>query len=76
VLAGKVPDLTTSTGAVPSLYLPGVGRPTMRATDECPPELRRLAELQYRGVFWSQQDGKDWTVSAFLESEKEGLDTH
>ena len=30
--------------------------------------------MQYRGVFWSQQNGKDWTVSAFLQSEKGGLD--
>jgi hypothetical protein len=72
VLAGKVPDLTSSTGAVPILYLPGLGRPTVRATDEYPPELRPLAELQDRGLFWSQQNGKDWTVSASLESEKGG----
>ena len=35
-----------------------------------PAELRPLAELQYRGVFWSQHNGKDWTVSASLQSEK------
>src|SRR5262249_7977251 len=68
VLAGKVPELSSPTDAVPILYLPGVSRPTLRATDECPPELRPLAELQYRGVFWSQQNGKDWTASAFLQS--------
>jgi hypothetical protein len=73
VLAGKVPDLVFPSGAIPILYLPGVSRPTLRATDECPPELRPLAELQYRGVFWSQHNGKDWTVSAFLQSEKGGL---
>ena len=74
VLAGTLPDVSPSPDAIPILYLPGVGRPTLRATDECPPELRPLAELQYRGVFWSQQNGKDWTVSAFLQSEKGGLD--
>ena len=59
--------------AVPIIYLPGVSRPTLRATDECPPELSPLAELQYRGVFWSQNNGKDWTVTAFLQAEKGGL---
>ncbi len=73
VLAGKFPELAFPPDAVPILYLPGVSRPTLRATDECPPELRPLAELQYRGVFWSQHNGKDWTVSAFLQSEKGGL---
>lgn len=73
VMAGKIGDLSLSVELVPVLYLPGVGRSTLRATDECPPELRPLAELQYRGVFWSQHNHKDWTVSAFLQSEKGGL---
>ena len=72
-LAGNVVALSLPPDIVPVLYLPGVSRPTLRATDECPPELRPLAELQYRGVFWSQHNGKDWTVSAFLQAEKGGL---
>jgi len=54
VLAGKVPDITWTPGTVPIIYLPGISRATLRATEECPPELKPLAELQYRGVFWSQ----------------------
>jgi len=73
VLTGKLPELPLPTDAIPILYLPGVSRPTLHATDECPLKLRPLAELQYRGVFWSQHNGKDWTVSAFLQSEKGGL---
>ena len=72
-LAGKVPALALPPDVVPILYLPGVGRPTLRATDDCPPELRPLAELPYRGVFWSQQNGKDWTISAFLQADKGGI---
>jgi hypothetical protein len=58
---------------VPIIYLPGVSRPTLRATEDCPPELRPLAELQYRGVFWVQANGKDWTIAAFLQSDRGGL---
>ena len=36
-------------------------------------ELKPLAELQYRGVFWSQVNGKDWTVTAFLQTNHGGL---
>ncbi len=53
VLAGKVPEIALAPDSIPIVYLPGVTRPTLRATDECPPDLRPLAELQYRGVFWS-----------------------
>jgi hypothetical protein len=74
VLAGKVPDINWPAGTVPILYLPGLGRSTLRATEECPNELKPLAELQYRGVFWSQANGKDWTVTAFLQSGNGGLE--
>jgi hypothetical protein len=73
ILARKIPDVTWAPGAVPILYLPGVSRSTLRTTEDCPPEFRPLAELQYRGVFWSQQNSKDWTVAAFLQTEHGGL---
>jgi hypothetical protein len=68
-----VPNVTWPSTAVPVLYLPGVSRATLRATEECPNELKPLAELQYRGVFWSHPNGKDWTIAAFLQSENGGL---
>jgi hypothetical protein len=73
VLAGKVPEINWPETAVPILYLPGVSRTTLRATEECPNELTPLAEFQYRGVFWSQVNGKDWTVAAFLQTNHGGL---
>jgi hypothetical protein len=41
VLAGKVPNIDLPPGTVPIIYLPGVSRATLRATEECPPELKR-----------------------------------
>src|SRR5271157_6004915 len=73
VLAGRGAEISWPPTAVPILYLPGVSRATLRATEECPNELRPLAELQYRGVFWSQVNGKDWTVAAFLQTNHGGL---
>lgn len=58
-------------GLTPILYLPGVGRQTLRAGVECPAHLQPLIELQYRGVVWHQKNGRDWTVEAFLLSELE-----
>ena len=37
------------------------------------PHLAPLAELQYRGCFWRQENGKDRTLRAFLESKRGGL---
>lgn len=65
---GEVPP-----AAVPVVYLPGVSRADLRAIESCPRDLQPLAELQYRGVFWSQSNGKDWTMNAFLLSSGGGL---
>jgi hypothetical protein len=65
-----------SAGEPPILYLPGVGNGQLRADlrglkDD--PQLAPLAELQYRGAFWRQENSKDWTPRAFLESKRGGL---
>ena len=67
------PDALTRPSAVPILYLPKVSRQLLRSPEECPEELRPLVELQYRGAVWTQVNGKDWTVEAFLVSENGGL---
>lgn len=59
--------------SVPILYLPNVSRQLLRSPEECPDELKPLVELQYRGAVWTQLNGKDWTVEAFLVSESGGL---
>ncbi len=71
-IAGTLPELALGNG--PSLlYLPGISRTNLRAIESCSRELQPLAELQYRGVFWSQVNGRDWTVNAFLTSKNGGL---
>lgn len=70
-IAGTLPDLKID--GVPVVYLPGVSRAELRAIESCSRDLQPLAELQYRGVFWSQVNAKDWTVSAFLASKNGGL---
>lgn len=73
VLAGLAPDVALSDGRTPILYLPGVSRQDLRAVESCPELLKPLAELQYRGVIWSQVNAKDWTTLAFMLSNQGGL---
>ena len=70
-IAGLLPEVQFK--GVPVVYLPGVSRAELRAIESCPRDLQPLAELQYRGVLWSQVNGKDWTLSAFLASKNGGL---
>lgn len=70
-IAGVLTDVQLQ--GVPVVYLPGVSRAELRAIESCSRDLQPLAELQYRGVFWSQANAKDWTVGAFLASKNGGL---
>lgn len=70
-IAGLIPEVEVN--EVPVIYLPGVSRAELRAIESCPRDLQPLAELQYRGAFWSQANAKDWTLSAFLSSKNGGL---
>jgi hypothetical protein len=73
VIADKADEVKLPSGSTPVLYLPGVRRQDLRAVANCPVHLQPLAELQYRGVIWSQVNAKDWTIAAFLKSEQGGL---
>ena len=68
-----LPEIELQQGVTPIVYLPGVSRQELRAVQECPDSLKPLVELQYRGACWTQKNGKDWTVEAFLVSEEGGL---
>ncbi len=72
-IEGTLAELKLPEKTVPILYLPNVSRQLLRSPEECPDEFKPLVELQYRGVVWTQINGKDWTVEAFLVSESGGL---
>ena len=73
MLAGSLPEADWPDGELPVIYMPGVSRHDLRAVEDCPPALQPLAELQYRGVFWGQLNGRDWSLLAFLSSANGGL---
>jgi len=59
--------------AIPIIYLPGMSRQQFRDINTCPKSLQPLAELQFNGVIWSQESGRDWTLLAFLVTKEGGL---
>ncbi len=73
VIAGKEGEVSIPQDRTPVIYLPGISRQDLRAVESCPDHLKPLAELQYRGVIWSQISAKDWTILSFLKSDQGGL---
>ncbi len=72
MIARTLPEADWSEDATPIIYLPGFSRQELRAVEECPKPLLPLAELQFRGVLFSQVSARDWTAMAFLVSEEGG----
>lgn len=50
------------------IYLPSVGRDTLRATEECPADLVLLAWFAVAGSLFGHPNGRDWTLRGFLAS--------
>jgi hypothetical protein len=73
LLARKIEDVLLPAGRPAIIYLPGLSRQDVRMLDSSPDDIKPLAELQYRGAFWSQINANDWTVFMFLKSDQGGL---
>ncbi len=73
VLDGDVALPGRADTSVPIVYLPHYARSDIRAVEEADVRLKPLAELQYRGTIFAQQNGRDWTLAAFLQSKQGGL---
>ena len=74
MIARKLDEADWPEEAVPIIYMPGVSRQELRAVEDCPEHLKPVVELQYRGVFWTQKNAKDWTILSFLQSKDGGLE--
>jgi hypothetical protein len=75
VIAGCIADASIPAGSIPVIYLPGVGRDTLRDAENCPSPLHPLVELQYRGTIWYDRDRRgDWTVSSLLRRDPFSID--
>ncbi len=73
VIERTLSEVSLPIGTVPVIYMPNVSRQLLRSEEECSWELQPLVELQYQGMVWSQRNGRDWTLEAFLVSEEAGL---
>lgn len=70
VVDGALDEPVLPDDRCPVIYLPDAAWQSLRAGEECPVELRPLVELVFRGTVWRQENGRDWTVYAFLTSGK------
>lgn len=57
----------------PLIYLPGISRQQLKNLSQPLAEIAPLQEYLYSGSLWLHRNGKEWTVSAFLQNREEGM---
>ena len=70
LLAGAVSGMEIPEGVTPIIYLPGVGRETLKNADDCPVLLQPLVWYTVAGTLFGHVNGKDWTLRGFLTSRR------
>ena len=69
-LATAVSGIDIPESLTPILYLPGVGRDTLKSADDCPALLQPLVWYTVAGALFGHVNGKDWTLRGFLTSDR------
>lgn len=73
MVAKTLPEANWEDEATPIIYLPGVAKNDLRNVEKAGLEFQPLLEYQYTGTLFTQENGKEWTILAFVENSISGL---
>ena len=68
-----LPEADWDEDEIPVIYLPGVSKADFKNIEETADSLQPLMEYQFTGNLWLQENGKEWTILAFMQNEDQGL---
>jgi len=73
MVARVLPEANWADDVTPIIYLPGVSKGDLRNVENAKLEFQPLLEYQYTGTMFVQENGKEWTILAFMENPVQGL---
>lgn len=73
MVARSLPEAAWPETETPILYLPGISKQDFKNITAAGLLLQPLMEYQYTGVIWLHENGKEWTVPAFVQNAQAGL---
>jgi hypothetical protein len=68
-----LPQANWDESVVPVIYLPGISKNNLKNLQNADPPVAPLMEYQYTGTLWTHRNGKEWTISAFLQNKEDGM---
>jgi hypothetical protein len=73
MVAKMLPEANWAQDEIPIIYLPAVAKSDLRNVEEAGLDIQPLIEYQYTGVLFMQENGREWSILAFLENAEKGL---
>jgi hypothetical protein len=73
MVAKVLPEAAWDDAAIPIIYLPGVAKSDLRNVENAVFNFQPLLEYQYTGTLFTQENGKEWSIMAFVENPINGL---
>lgn len=73
MIAKALPEANWQEDAIPIIYLPGVSKADLRNVENAVFNFQPLLEYQYTGTLFIQDNGREWSILAFLENPITGL---
>jgi hypothetical protein len=69
----SLPEANWEASITPIIYLPGISKNQLRNVQSARLDFQPLLEYQYTGTILTQENGKEWTVQAFLQNSQQGM---
>lgn len=73
MIAKTLPEANWIEDTIPIIYLPGVAKSDLRNVENAVFNLQPLLEYQYTGTLFLQENGREWSILAFVENPINGL---
>lgn len=69
----SLPEANWKDDTIPVIYMPGISKENFKKIEDAPSALQPLMEYQFTGNLWTQENGKEWTIMAFLQNIEQGM---
>jgi hypothetical protein len=73
LIAMMLPEADWDRDKIPIIYLPGIAKSDLRNVENAVFNFQPLLEYQYTGTLFTQDNGKEWSILAFVENSTSGL---
>ena len=73
MIAQALPEANWGIKETPIIYLPGISKNDLKNIHNAGLDFQPLIEYQYTGTVFTQENGREWTIMAFIQNPLNGL---